>query len=404
MQHKLEAGWTSSLAAGLAQAEREQKPVLIDFWATWCKNCLTMDATTFEDPAVTSALERYVKVKVQAEDPDAEPAKSLLARFKAVGLPTYVVLRPTPASAPAPAASTTTPQTLVQQVRAAMTSGDFAAADAVLAAFETEHGRSPEWLEAYSWIARGHLAADRHDEAERHALQTYDYAKAMLKTRPMDAEPKLPIAYGAAVEVLGQLDAKRGARTEAIGFLERERDTHKGTSIEKRIQKNINLLSLEGTKAPAISAVEHLGPAPQSLDTLRGRVVLLFFWAHWCSDCKKMAPILADMDAAYRDQGLVIVAPTQRYGYVQAGTEAPPDEETRYIDQVRAQVFGVIADDPVPLDAANHLRYGVSSTPTIVLVDRAGIIRLYHPGQMTREALEARVRDLLAGTPTTGAT
>lgn len=95
VQDKLQEGWTSSLSAGLAQAEREGKPVLIDFWATWCKNCLTMDATTFEDASVKDALEGYVKVKVQAEDPDAEPARSLLARFKSVGLPTYVILRPT---------------------------------------------------------------------------------------------------------------------------------------------------------------------------------------------------------------------------------------------------------------------------------------------------------------------
>ena len=94
VQDKLQAGWTSSLADGLAQAEREGKPVLIDFWATWCKNCLTMDATTFENAAVKAALEDYVKVKVQAEDPDAEPARSLLTRFKSVGLPTYVIVRP----------------------------------------------------------------------------------------------------------------------------------------------------------------------------------------------------------------------------------------------------------------------------------------------------------------------
>lgn len=94
VEEKLQAGWTSSLTDGLAQAEREGKPVLIDFWATWCKNCLTMDATTFEDAGVKADLEGFVKVKVQAEDPDAEPARSLLTRFKSVGLPTYVILRP----------------------------------------------------------------------------------------------------------------------------------------------------------------------------------------------------------------------------------------------------------------------------------------------------------------------
>jgi thiol:disulfide interchange protein len=94
VEEQLAAGWTSSLAAGLERAEREQKPVLIDFWATWCKNCLTMDKTTLQDPAVAAAVKDYVKIKFQAEDPDAEPAKSLMKRFRAVGLPTYVVLRP----------------------------------------------------------------------------------------------------------------------------------------------------------------------------------------------------------------------------------------------------------------------------------------------------------------------
>lgn len=94
VQEMLEKGWTNSLAAGLERAEREGKPVLIDFWATWCKNCLTMDKTTLQDPAVVAALENYVKIKVQAEDLEAEPTKAILDHFKAVGLPTYVIIKP----------------------------------------------------------------------------------------------------------------------------------------------------------------------------------------------------------------------------------------------------------------------------------------------------------------------
>jgi thiol:disulfide interchange protein len=94
VQEMLEKGWTNSLASGLEQAEREGKPVLIDFWATWCKNCLTMDQTTLQDPAVAQALDGYVKIKFQAEDLDAEPAKSALKHFNAVGLPTYAIIKP----------------------------------------------------------------------------------------------------------------------------------------------------------------------------------------------------------------------------------------------------------------------------------------------------------------------
>ena len=99
VQEQVKAGWHVSLREGLAAAEREQKPVLVDMWATWCKNCLTMDKTTLTDKEVTAALAGYVKIKLQAEDPDEPSTKATMQRFKAVGLPTYALLRPK--SAPA---------------------------------------------------------------------------------------------------------------------------------------------------------------------------------------------------------------------------------------------------------------------------------------------------------------
>jgi thiol:disulfide interchange protein DsbD len=94
VEAQLKAGWHASLAEGLDTARREQKPVLIDMWATWCKNCLTMDKTTLENADVQSALSPYVRIKFQAEDPEQQPAKAVMQKFNAVGLPTYVILRP----------------------------------------------------------------------------------------------------------------------------------------------------------------------------------------------------------------------------------------------------------------------------------------------------------------------
>jgi thiol:disulfide interchange protein len=90
----IKEGWHASLIEGLQAAEREQKPVLVDFWATWCKNCFTMDATTLKDPAVKDALSNYTLIKFQAEDPDAPPARDIMKRIGAVGLPAYAILRP----------------------------------------------------------------------------------------------------------------------------------------------------------------------------------------------------------------------------------------------------------------------------------------------------------------------
>jgi thiol:disulfide interchange protein DsbD len=55
-----------------------------------------MDKTTLADPEVEAALAGYVKIKFQAEQPDEEPARSVMQRFDAIGLPTYVIMRPKP--------------------------------------------------------------------------------------------------------------------------------------------------------------------------------------------------------------------------------------------------------------------------------------------------------------------
>jgi thiol:disulfide interchange protein len=90
----IEAGWYPDLGAGLSAAETNRTLVLVDVWATWCKNCLVMDRTTLADPAVLDRLAGYTRVKLQAEEPDQSPARDLLERARAIGLPAYIILRP----------------------------------------------------------------------------------------------------------------------------------------------------------------------------------------------------------------------------------------------------------------------------------------------------------------------
>jgi len=89
-----ELEWLHSLPQALQEAQKEEKPVLIDFWATWCKNCSAMDATTFKDEKVKKATENFILVKYQAEDLKKPPTKEILDYFGIIGLPSYVVLIP----------------------------------------------------------------------------------------------------------------------------------------------------------------------------------------------------------------------------------------------------------------------------------------------------------------------
>ena len=87
-------GWYTSVVAGLEAAKRDNKPALVDFWATWCRDCIVMDKTTLKDPSVLAALKDYTLVKYQTEEIGLPHIEELLQRYGSPGLPAYVILRP----------------------------------------------------------------------------------------------------------------------------------------------------------------------------------------------------------------------------------------------------------------------------------------------------------------------
>src|SRR5579864_33882 len=280
---------------------------------------------------------------------------------------------------------------IIGDVRDAIAAKNFARGEHYIQAYRAKNGVTPEMLEALSWMGRGELAAKQYDAADGYAAETRKLALEQLAKRPMDEEPHLPIALGASIEVHAHVLAARGERGEAIAFLRRELATYRNTSIRTRIQKNILLLSLEGKPAPSLDMTQWLGPKPVPLDRLKGRPVLLFFWAHWCGDCKGEVPDLAKLLTEYRSKGLVVVGPSQHYGYAAGGDDASPEQETRYIDEVRQKYYAAVAGMSVPLSEENFKNYGASTTPTLVLLDRRGIVRLYHPGAMPYQQLAQEV-------------
>jgi thiol-disulfide isomerase/thioredoxin len=286
---------------------------------------------------------------------------------------------------------TTAHADVISDVRISLESQAFSQADTQLATYRAQHGVTPEYLEAYSWMCRAYLKTNNLDQANACARKTEQFATQQLKTRKLDAEPHLPTALGAAIEVEAQVLAAKGTPSVAAALVKRDLLTYRNTSIRNRLQKNLNLLALVGKPAPPLQLAEYLGPKPVALTQLKGSPVLLFFWAHWCLDCKGEAPILGRLHAEYAPKGLAMVAPTQRYGIAAGGESATPSAELAYISDTRNRYYSSLLDVPAPVSQENLSVYGVSTTPTIVLLDRAGKVAFYHPGALSYEELRAAI-------------
>jgi thiol-disulfide isomerase/thioredoxin len=280
---------------------------------------------------------------------------------------------------------------IVDDVRIDLEQNNFSAAEAALKSYRGQQGVSAEYLEAYSWLGRAALEQRQYDRATAYAKQTKTLALEQLKQRKLDAEPHLPIALGAAYEVESQALAAKGQRTQAVALLQAALVKYGNTSIQARLRKNLNLLSLQGKVAPVLKSEQSLGAALPAAAQLKGSPVLLFFWAHWCGDCKAEAPIITQLRSEYAGKGLQVIGPTRLYGYTAQVEHASASDEMRYIDAVRHRFYGGLLDMPVPVSGYNFDTYGASTTPTLVLLDRAGKVAWYHPGAVPYAELRGEI-------------
>ncbi|HTW58092.1 MAG TPA: tetratricopeptide repeat protein [Terriglobales bacterium] len=285
---------------------------------------------------------------------------------------------------------------IVDDVRISLAQGNFSAAESELNSYRSGQGVTPEYLDAYSWLARAALGQGDYDRAAAYAKETKTLAVEQLKQRPLDAEPHLPIALGAALEVQSQVLAARGQRAQAIALLQAALRTYGATSIRGRLQKNLNVLSLQGKPAPALKSDSFLGAKLPPASALKGEPVLLFFWAHWCADCKAEAPIITQLRSEFAPQGLKVIGPTRLYGYTAQIEHASPDDELMYIDAVRHRFYSGLLDMPVPISTYNFDTYGASTTPTLVLLDRTGKVAWYHPGAVPYGELRGEIEKVVA--------
>jgi thiol-disulfide isomerase/thioredoxin len=276
---------------------------------------------------------------------------------------------------------------VVSEVRFKLSAGDLFSAEALAEDYHLASGANPEYAAAVAWLARGALMLGKTADAAHYLAETKALVADLLKSKRIEDDTYLQSAIGTSIEVEAQTIAAGGSRDQAVAFLEAQLPQWKTWALQSRIHKNLDLLTMEGT------------PAPELDEKYRGSPVLLFLWAHWCGDCKAQGPTIARLKEKYESRGLRVVAPTRRYGDVPKVENPTAAQEDQEIERVWKTSYAGLDGAPHPISEAMMLRYGVSATPTLVLVDRQGIVRMYSPTRMTEAELARRIEALLRETP-----
>jgi thiol-disulfide isomerase/thioredoxin len=187
---------------------------------------------------------------------------------------------------------------------------------------------------------------------------------------------------------LDEIPKAREMLTEESAFAEKISQIMQisGTPSQKRaatggylqVRDRAAQMLLLGAEAPEITVKDWIKGGPMNLRSLRGRVVMLEFWATWCKPCQEMFPKLVKLYDQQAANGLEIIALTRHYMAYRGTSEAMHDE----LQLIRRMIEDHGVNFPVGVAEDEKLQaiYGANGLPTVFLIDRKGLVRYAGPG------------------------
>jgi thiol-disulfide isomerase/thioredoxin len=307
---------------------------------------------------------------------------------QAPAAPTPAAAAPT-AAAPAPAPRPSP----VSGIRNKVSAGDLLSAESILEVHRQKNGEDGPYLVGLSWLARGALLLGDAAKADRYVSGVRARcADSLARGIDLEKSHDTETALGAAIEVAAQRIQQSRGPGPAAAFLRDELSRLRGpVPLVSRLNKRLNLIALEGSPAPELAIDDFLGDPPPTLGSLRGKPVLLFLWAEWCADCRAQAAALAKVKARHSEKGLQVIALTRYY----ADSAATRVREKARVDSMWKADYQAVGAIPIVFSTASMERYGGSSTPTFVFVDRKGVVRRYTPTRLTEEEFDRTLETLV---------
>lgn len=164
------------------------------------------------------------------------------------------------------------------------------------------------------------------------------------------------------------------------------------------LEAELSQLDLIGTTAPEISAETWINSPPITLNSLKGRVVVLDFWAPWCAPCRTTIPALNKLYEKYKDNGLVIIGLTKLYGKYSDEIDnkgpVPKDEETDLVTGFLRRL-NVAYPSAAAVESINTVNYKVKAIPTLVFINKKGEIDCINVGAGQEQFIETKIKKLL---------
>jgi len=157
----------------------------------------------------------------------------------------------------------------------------------------------------------------------------------------------------------------------------------------KRLRDREKHYKLLGEPAPEFATVDKWIPGtPVKVADLKGKVVLIDFWATWCAPCFDAFPALTEWHSEFRDQGFEVIGFTRYYGRGEGRPVTEP-EEIAFLERFKTK-YKLPYDFVVGKDQSTQILYGATALPTAVLLDRKGVVRYIEAGTSTSRLVEMR--------------
>jgi len=258
-----------------------------------------------------------------------------------------------------------------------------------------------------SALAASYRAQKQPERAITHARAAFDAARRLHAASPLDAATRDAVFYRTLSFISdAALDLKRTG--EAITVLQELRRLsvsfpsadlyRRATVLLGRIVPPVALMTApddplfrieSGARlAPEIAVKDWIEQKPVRLADLRGRVVLLDFWALWCVPCHAALPHIKEWQEKYGERGLSVVAFTQYRNTINGRPARTPQEvaQLRQFKRASRLPFGfAVTDTP-----ETAMSYGVTTIPSAVLIDRRGVVRFLNVGANETDIEELR--------------